>query len=407
MKLDLSSEKTNFQLNQLYHPTGKFRTDFYEQVYSGDNLNTTKFVAVLLKEWFYLVKKNGYLVIDYKPNKICDKDKLEKMIKWLWKNSFEIISHDYIDNQWLRFICQKKVDTKFKNDDIAKWTFGIITNGKRPEWLKQIINSIRNQKIPNYEIIICGTFNDKKEKDIIYIPFNKKDDKGWITKKKNLIVRRAKYENICMLHDRMVLDKSWYKGMKKWGNCFENLGCKQVFKGKRVNDWTASHFFIKNKSGEKFSFESYVDYKDWYPSIWFLGQLNIFKKSLVIKKNLWWDENLYYGDKEDYDFSLRLYKEGFIPRLNNFAAVETLTNKYVKPTFIKYDPFSLKPTIALNNISAFLKVITYFIIKLLNLMGISLSLSSLENIRGKIYTFILMFNPTKYSYNREWRKVTK
>lgn len=407
MKLDFSVNKNKFQINQLYHPTGKFKRDFYEKVYSKYDLNKTKFFPVLLKEWFYLVKKEGFLVIDYQPNKICDKEKLEQIMKWLWDEKYRVIYHDYINKKDLRFICKKTVNTKISGDDITKWTFGIITNGKRAEWIDKIIGSIRKQKIPFYEIIICGTYLGKIESDIRYIHFDKKDNRGWITKKKNLIVKKARYENVCMLHDRMVLGEDWYKGMKRWGNCFENLGCKQLFDGVRVNDWIASHFLISSKDGRKFSFESYVDYRDWYESIWFLGQLNIFKKSIITKNNLWWNEDLYYGQREDSDFSARLHRKGFIHRLNNFAVVETLTNKYVNPTYIKYDPNSLIPHMKLDNSNAFLKLTSYLFLKLLSILGISLSFSVLENIRGRIYTLILMFNPKKYFYNREWRKAIK
>lgn len=407
MKLDLPSKKNNLEINQLYHPTGKFRSDSFDEVHSKDEINRTKFTEILLKEWFYLLKKGGLLVIDYQPNKICDKEKLEQIMKWLWGGNYITISHDYISKKRLRFICKKTSSTKIPGDSIIKWTFGIITNGKREQWVNKIIESIRKQKIPHYEIIICGTYFGKVERDTRYIHFNKRDDKGWITKKKNLIVKKAKYENICMLHDRMVLDKSWYRGMKKWGNCFENLGCQQLFEGVRVNDWIASHYFIDNKNGEKFSFESYVDYRDWYPTILFLGQLNIFKKSLIIKNNLWWDESLFYGQREDFHFSMDLHKKGFIHRFNDFAKVFTLTNKYVSPTFIKYDLLSLNPHMKLDSPNAYLKAITYFVLRILNFLGINFSHKVLENIRGRIYTFILMFNPKRYSYNREWKRAIK
>ena len=77
--LDLSTTKkvknsTHWfsEINQLYHPTGIFLTDSQNVVYSQNNINSTKFVHILLKEWFYLVETNGYMIIDYKPNKICD-----------------------------------------------------------------------------------------------------------------------------------------------------------------------------------------------------------------------------------------------------------------------------------------------------------------------------------------------
>lgn len=407
MKLRFFSKKINLIINQLYHPTGKFKQDSFNEVHSKDEINRTKFIQILLKEWFYLLKRDGFLVIDYQSNKICNKEKLEQTMKWLWGGKYKIISHDYISKKRLRFICKKTVSTKIAGDDITKWTFGIITNGKREQWINKIIESIRKQKIPHYEIIICGTYLGKIGLDIKYVHFNKRDNKGWITKKKNLIVKKAKFENICMLHDRIILDKDWYKGMKKWGNCFENLGCQQLFEVNRVNDWIASHYFVDNKHGEKFSFESYVDYKDWYPTIFFLGQLNIFKKSLIVKNNLWWDEDLYYGQREDFHFSNELHRKGFIHRLNNLAKVYTLTNKYVSPTFIKYNPLALNPQMELNNINAYLKAMTYFVLRIFDFAGINFSHKALEDVRGRIYTFILMFNPKKYSYNREWKKAIK
>lgn len=387
MKLELSLE-SNSEINQLYHPTSKLKNDFYKVVYIKNNLNKTKFMPILLKEWFYLVKKNGQLIIDYQPNKTCDKEKLEQLMNWLWRDSYEIISHTNIDSDYLRFICRKKINTKIKGNTINKWTFGIITNGKRADWVRLIIDSIMEQKIPEYEIIICGTFEDRTEKDIKYISFNQRDDRGWITKKKNLIVKNAKYENICMLHDRMVLNKDWYKGMKRWGNCFESIGCRQLFEGKRVHDWLVSHYFVVNKDNKKFAFESYVDYRDWYKDIWFMGQLNIFKKSIIVKNNLWWDEKLYVGDREDYEFSKALTDAGFIHRFNDLASVETLINKYIDPTEVKYNPFSLTPQMKINSLNAFLKLSSYLFLRVLNFFGLQFSFRTLENTRGKIYTLI-------------------
>ena len=88
------------------------------------------------------------------------------------------------DKKYFRIICKKIESTKINGDSINKWTFGIVSNGLRKDWINLTIQSIRNQKIPQYEIIICGNYTGKKETDIKYIPFKERDDKGWITKKK-------------------------------------------------------------------------------------------------------------------------------------------------------------------------------------------------------------------------------
>ncbi|MDE2026902.1 MAG: hypothetical protein KGJ07_10550, partial [Patescibacteria group bacterium] len=332
------------ELNQLYHPTGDISQDSQELVYSCENLNTTKFVPILLKEWFFLVKEGGYVVIDYQPNERCDFQKLEETMWWLWKGKYEIVYHGSIDqkvlkgiteknlqeyihsketyyktnlnketklptalptgtipateNGYLRFVCKKTQSTIIPGDSIEKWTFGIITNGKRKDWMEQIIQSIRVQKIPNYEIIVCGTYFDPKEKDIVYLPFNQRDDKGWITRKKNLIVQHAKYENLCIIHDRILFDKEWYKGMKKWGNTFEHLSCQQLYQGKRGVDW-GGPYMIKTWDDKHLSsaLSALCDYRDWFAFVSSPGQLNISKKSILSKYP--WDERLYWNQAED------------------------------------------------------------------------------------------------------------
>src|SRR5579871_6024760 len=203
-----NAQQWRAEINQLYHPTGELNQDSFDIVYTYKNLNPTKFVPILLKEWFYLVKQGGYLVIDYSQNELCDEKILEEYMWWLWKKQYEIVYHGGISssdvtyltakkiekfitdaplkqtkqNKTIRFICKKITSTKVAHDDIDSWTFGIITNGKRLDWIERIIQSIKDQKISHYEIIICGKYYKRKEKNILYIPFTQRDDKGWITK---------------------------------------------------------------------------------------------------------------------------------------------------------------------------------------------------------------------------------
>jgi hypothetical protein len=156
------------------------------------------------------------------------------------------------------------------------FTFGIITkfdindqhSSEKKDMLAATIDSIRNLKIPNYEIIIVGCkkedliigrydylFNMNDIKCIIFddnyiknIISNKQNSKqsygigfvipGWITKKKNLITQNAKYENIVFMHDYHMFDRNWYKEFLKFGNdwhvCMNAI--KNIF-GERARDW--------------------------------------------------------------------------------------------------------------------------------------------------------------------------
>ncbi len=322
------------QINQLFHPTGEFGQDSREIVYSRDTVSATKFTPILLKEYFYLVKKDGYLIIDYKPTKFCNFQRLEEMMWWLWKGKYNITFHGSAKesnfknlpkpaNGNFRFVCQKLVSTKKDGDDINKWTFGIITKGERDDWLEEIIASIKQQKIPNYEIIICGTYRSRDEKNFKYIPFFDRDDRAWITKKKNLIAREAKYENLCIIHDRIVFDKNWFKEMKKYGNTFDVLCNSQTLKGvgSRTGDWlTYGHGTLNFPYGI-----SELRYDDWDKFVYMGGQLSILKKS--VWEACPWNETLYWGE-EDVELSFRFRDEGFLIRFNPYSKCTALAWRF-------------------------------------------------------------------------------
>jgi len=389
--LDLSAIKRvktarhlRLKINQLYHPTGSIPQDSQGLVYSYETINITKFAPILIKEWFYLLKKGGYLIIDYKPNNICDFQKLEKNLWWLWKNQYEILYHGPIDAKnvnnlnekklrnfisrkgeyhkvpktkdiCLRFICKKIKSTKIAGDAIDKWSFGIITNGKRNSWVELIIKSIQQQKIPNYEIIVCGNYFDRREKDFIYLPFHERDDKGWITKKKNLIAKKAKYENLMIIHDRVVLGTNWYKGMKQWGNCFEHLACVQLYNNKRATDW----LLHEKLEGLEFGFASMLDYRDWDFDIYQGGQMHILKKNCW--KNVLWDENRYWDCLEDVDISNRLRDAGYILRFNPDAKVKLLNYIYGQLPEVEYNQLKLSKNRSGNS----LRILSRFIYSIL------------------------------------------
>ena len=90
-------------------------------------------------------------------------------------------------------------------------TFGIITGGGQDNFIGQIIDSIEEQKIQEYEIIVVGSFHIPREKTIV-LEFPEHIVPSWITKKKNIIGQIAKYDTLVFLHDYVKLEKGWYEG---------------------------------------------------------------------------------------------------------------------------------------------------------------------------------------------------
>lgn len=128
------------------------------------------------------------------------------------------------------------------------FTFGIITTPETKCFLESIIQSIEKQGIPNYEIVIIGSvdYSVYSGEYIKVIPFDETIYPGWITKKKNLIIDQAKYENIVFLHDYIGFDEGWYDGFLKFGNQFDVVSnIIHDMDGNRFRDWNINSYFMQ------------------------------------------------------------------------------------------------------------------------------------------------------------------
>lgn len=355
------------EINQLYRPcwSGCCFPDSYDIVYSRDTLTETKFHQILLKEWFYLPKKWGFLVIDYFPTKLLNPISLEDELWKQWRWKYDILEHrvlretdclrtgeglsDYVSSvvasydsvedvgfddfkneellasRW-RIVLRKKVECMANGDEINKWTFWIITNGTRNDWIADLVGSIENLNVPHFEIIICGKYDQPvTDERFKYIPFNKRSREWWITKKKNLIIETASYQNIIIVHDRYIFDSGWFDGMKKWGNNFEFLSCAQKIQWTSETFWgRAQVFYWRSKTLSDFRKNSCyalaeVDDRDDHESIFLGGWI------LIMKKNIWilLNEVLFWNQAEDVALTSELRSNWTLPRFNPYSMIWT------------------------------------------------------------------------------------
>lgn len=306
--------------NNLYSLKQIIEPETLDFVYIKDIINKTKFHRIIIKESFYVCKIGGFIIIEMSSNNLLKFNDLKDELKTLIGEKVTIIKEEYNPQTEKGTIIAKKDKAALKsNDSIEKWTFGIVTNGARNDWVEKQISSIQSQNIPEYEIIICGKYFDRKEQNIRYIQFTEKDDRGWITKKKNLICENAKYENLVIMHDRIVLNKNWFNGIKKYGKYFEVLSCKiHDKKENRCGDWIT----YGNKYN-KFGKVGLLDYKDWDKYGCLDGAFYILKKSAWEKAK--WDETLFWNESEDAKLSSDWYKKGIVARFNPFCSCLTLS----------------------------------------------------------------------------------
>lgn len=288
-------------------------------IYSED-INETKFFKILLKEWFYSIKVEGNIIIKIKDNPILGFDKLLEEIGLLLGEKGKIV----IAEKRGGFVIYKKNKLALeKNDSIDKWSFGILSDGSKQDVLEQQIKSIIALKIPHFEIIICGKYSSKnKRKFLKVIDFPYK--LAWITRKKNLIVKNAKYENIVMTHNRFNFDKNWYEGMKRYGNYFEVLMCRILDpRGRRAGDWLTYGRDIRDRW---INDTGLLEYEDWD------SNLNINGSFYILKKSSWkkcpWDESRVWGQSDDDWMALDFHEKGLVPRFNKHSTIYTFPEIY-------------------------------------------------------------------------------
>jgi hypothetical protein len=193
-------------------------------------------------------------------------------------------------------------------------TFGICTSQQErtPQFL-EVIQSIHALKVPEYEIIIAGSppgfavvSQDPDvltETDCHYLTDEVRmfTTRGWITRKKNLIARHAKYETLVLLHDYFVFDPYWYQGMASLGFDWDICCCPQtLLDGRRhFTDWVAD-------VGGPRPVYTMIDYTDWsYTKHQYIsGGMFLVKKNFLLQNPF--AEWMPPGTSEDVEWSRRV-----------------------------------------------------------------------------------------------------
>jgi hypothetical protein len=125
-------------------------------------------------------------------------------------------------------------------------TFGICSSEATIYYAAHCISSIVDLDIPRYEIIVIGGglgylsewVRQEGYDNLIRIVEFDETPSRWITKKKNVLVNLARYENIVLTHDYLSFHANWWKGWSEFTTPFE-LATNQILtmEGTRHSDW--------------------------------------------------------------------------------------------------------------------------------------------------------------------------
>ena len=182
------------------------------------------------------------------------------------------------------------------------FTFGITTDYSNPQQIKEVVDSIHQLNIPEYEILIIGG-KGEDELHVKHISFDENQKPGWTTRKKNILVQTAQYENVVLMHDYFLFDKDWYANMEQFSKdvSWDICSCQQILiNGKRhFTDWVVWDDPI-------FPRYSCLPYDEWTrtPYMYISGGFMMAKKYVFIDNPF--NEELVHGQAEDVEWSLRV-----------------------------------------------------------------------------------------------------
>ena len=218
-----------------------------------------------------------------------------------------------------------------------QFTFGIITAGNQDHYINKIIDSIIKNNIPTYEIIIVGNSKITKSDKIKIIEFDENVNHGWITKKKNIIVQNAMYENVVLLHDYIKLDDDWYNGFLKFGNDFDWCVTKIItIDGNRFRDYTLFPGDFYGITGPGRIIDNYFNNFCLIPydfenniktnkHMYISGSYYVIKRNIALMHPL--NERLMHCCGEDLEYSARLNSNRIFIKCNSHSTVKLLKQK--------------------------------------------------------------------------------
>jgi len=360
--------------DRIFDPKFDYRlpADFHQHfnvVYLTErDLGSIKAWPMVLDEALRLLAPGGILLIRFNNTQFLSVHELKNIME-LWGEIEIQFEHTYEKGPCVVAVKNIRVFPRVTN--LNCFTFGVITDGKRPVQLDAFIKSVHNlerKQDERVEIIVCGPEYLKKELEaygddiLLVVEPDQFKENGWITRKKNLITQASTSDNLIIVHDRYTVPGDFITNIQKYGGDYSVLACRHLQPdGRRVPDWVTL-------GGEwTLTTPATLEYGDWTPFIYLNGGVMIAKTEVL--KKVRWNELLFWGQAEDVELTRRLRGQGYIPRLasnvcistlplrkgftEGFEAIPMVLDKYMLPGLdARKDCFSI-PTIKYGSIIGF------------------------------------------------------
>ncbi len=292
---------------------------------SGFDLGSTPDWPFILDEAIRLLKlTQTRLIFSFSESRFLTIFHAANFLELLWKRNYKLIRQDNESGQ--RYVIEVEISSRKVQANPKGWSFGIITNGQRLENVRRFQESVEvalAESGVEYEIIISGVeaFDSPISSKIRCIPEPEQfAGKAWITKKKNLIVSAARYENALIVHDRFEIAPSFLSDMHNFGDDFSVIAPSLVNPGgTRHPDW------VTTNSSWGWSQQSILSKNSFHPNLYVNGGAIIAKTAIL--REIPWSEALFWNQAEDVELSRRLISNGVYPRFAQSVVLNVIGDR--------------------------------------------------------------------------------
>jgi hypothetical protein len=284
---------------------------------------------IVLDEAIRLLKEEGHIVIRIVENDDVNRISLKQFLGR--SITFETKLVDQVQLESDTFLITFKIKRlNFEKYVKKDWTFGILSNGKNKDQVRQLVETITALERQDTQILVAGPSQPGLDVEYCDIPIS--DNLARIAEKKNLILAQAISANICILHDRFLLNKNFIDVWERYGYDFDVATMPQFdllgqahpslpWFPKDQLSWQPPHY------SKQFSYHrgSFIN-----------GGVTIGKTHVL--KRLGYNELLLHEEAEDVELSRQIRHVGLALKYNDFGSITVLNSR---PNYMNH--FILQP----------------------------------------------------------------
>jgi len=290
----------------------------YDSVWVVQDTLSIQGWRILLDSCIRMLKAQGTLVVRYLQNQHLSIPALKSFLFRKYGMRVDVSAEIIDSGEFVTAFYIERDAATLPTD--KHWTFGILTQGKKVDLIERFCRSVREFGGPGHEILIVGPRHALYEPyHPTYINKTYSSTLSDICVKKNDIVAGAQHENVCILHDRYILNHDFFTGFDEFGYDFDYLTIRQHHASGKI-------------------YPSYCGMQDWGDLIWapifecgnenetwachyLNGGLVVGKRALL--RAVPFNPLIFHNQAEDVELAKVMRSRSIVPRINRLSSAVT------------------------------------------------------------------------------------